>query len=70
MKKSNRYSSFWNSNTPLTSKRGQLVLSNPAAAELLIDAVRKSRSAGSTSTRSKIIKVDFSETTAKDIADL
>lgn len=62
MKKSNRYSGFWNSEAPLTSKRGRFILSNPVQSEILIDAVRKSRSDEKFHTKSE--KIGFT----KDIA--
>ncbi len=67
MKKSNRYSGFWNSGAPLTSKRGSHVLSNPIQSEVLITAVRKSRSDRN---NHDLIKVNFSRAMAKDIAEM
>ena len=67
MKKSNRYKGFWNSGAPLTSKRGAMVLSNPEQSEILINAVRKSRSERNTNQK---IKVNFSSDMVKEIVNM
>lgn len=67
MKKSNRYNGFWNSGAPLTSKRGAHVLSDPEQSEILINAVRRSRSERITN---KTVKVNFSSDMAKEIVKL
>lgn len=38
-----RHTSFWNSNTPLTSKRVRIILSHPEDAKKLAEAIRNDR---------------------------
>jgi len=62
---------FWNSDSPLTSKRGRLILSNPDEAEILISHIRESRSIESKGIKKiKTIKtIEFSDDFKKELID-
>lgn len=68
--KPNRYKGFWNSETPLTSKRARLILSDPAQAEILINAVRKRRSDAKFNSKSGKIKFSKDIITKLKISNL
>ncbi|MCH2232227.1 MAG: hypothetical protein MK078_17855 [Crocinitomicaceae bacterium] len=76
MKKSNRYRGFWNSDAPLTSKKGQWVISDPKNSAALIKAVRYSKHEWTKATRSgkfaepKVVKVAFTKEDALKLKDL
>lgn len=47
MKVDKRTTTFWNSATPLTSKRISIILGNQSDAEALVSAIIRSRNGGS-----------------------